>query len=126
METQFAQLLPGSGRIAPPRELVESAHVKDYDTYYESVMADLEGYWGRVAREEVDWFRPFEKVVEGDGPNARWFLGGKCNICHNALDRHADGQRRNKVSLIWLGEDGEERIFTYAMLRRQVARLAVA
>ena len=124
MEAQFAQLLQGGGRIAPPPELAGSAHVTDYDAYYEQVMADLEGYWGRVAREEVDWFRPFDRVVEGDGPNARWFLGGQTNICYNALDRHADGARRNRAALIWLGEDGEERIFTYAMLRRQVARLA--
>src|SRR5690606_1319902 len=116
MEAQFAQLLQGSGRIAPPPELARSAHVTDYDAYYESVMADLEGYWGRVAREEVDWFRPFDRVVEGEAPNARWFVGGQTNICHNALDRHADGARRNKAALIWLGEDGAERIFTYQML----------
>ncbi|OTA40529.1 MAG: hypothetical protein A6D92_16205 [Symbiobacterium thermophilum] len=70
------------------------------------MMADPAAYWGRVAREEVHWFRPFEVVVEGDGPNARWFLGGQTNICYNALDRHADGERRNKAALIWLSEDG--------------------
>ncbi|WP_197525168.1 acetate--CoA ligase [Symbiobacterium thermophilum] len=124
MEAQFAQLLQGKGRIAPPPELARSAHVTDYEAYYEAVMADPAAYWGRVAREEVHWFRPFDRVVEGDGPDARWFLGGQTNICYNAVDRHADDERRNKAALIWLSEDGRERVFTYAMLRRQVARLA--
>lgn len=124
MSDQFQQLLQGDVRIAPPPELARAARVPNYDPFYEAVMADLEGYWGEVAREEVDWFRPFDRVLEGEGPTARWFVGGQTNICYNALDRHADGLRKNKAALIWLGEDGEERIFTYQMLRRQVARLA--
>ena len=74
MDERFEQLLQGVGRIAPPAELARSALVTDYEAYYEAVMADPAGYWGRVAREEVDWFRPFDRVVEGDGPGARWFL----------------------------------------------------
>lgn len=124
MSEQFEQLLQGGQRIAPPAELARNAWVRDYAPYYEAAMNDLEGYWAKVAREEVDWLRPFDRVLEWDYPNARWFVGGQTNICYNALDRHANGRRRNKAALIWLGEDGEERVFTYQMLQRQVARLA--
>jgi len=54
------------------------------------------------------------------------FLGGQCNITVNALDRHANSWRRNKVALIWVGENDQERIFTYGELYRQVNRCANA
>ncbi|MFZ5824593.1 MAG: acetate--CoA ligase [Bacillota bacterium] len=124
MSDQFEGLLQTGQRIAPPPELAREALVPDYEACYESVMADVEGYWEKVAREEVSWFRPFDRVLEWNYPYARWFLGGQTNICHNALDRHVGGPRRHKAALIWLSEEGQERVFTFQMLQRQVARLA--
>lgn len=120
----FAGLLKSGATIPPPVSLGASALVPDYETCYKGALADPEAYWDRVARTEVSWFKRYESVLEWEYPNARWFVGGQCNICYNALDRHADGDRKNKAALIWLGEDGEERVFTFQMLRRQVARLA--
>jgi len=111
-------------KIAPPAELVKEAVVPNYEEYYKEAMDDVEAYWDRVATTEVDWFKPYDKVLEWEYPYARWFVGGQLNACFNVLDRHADGARRNKVALIWLGEDGQERIFTFGMLRREVAKLA--
>lgn len=124
MAESFKGLLQTQTQIAPPESLVRDAWVPDYTSYYKKAMSDVEGYWDQVARSDFDWFRPYDRVLQWDYPNARWFLGGQTNICHNALDRHADGPRKNKAALIWLGEDGSERIYTFAMLRRQVARLA--
>jgi acetyl-CoA synthetase len=81
----------------------------------------------------LDWFAPFEKVVEkGDYPYVyRWFPGGKINISYLALDRHVAGWRKNKVAYIWEGEpvDGggnpkEVRKLTYYDLWREVNRVA--
>ncbi|HEY8348102.1 MAG TPA: acetate--CoA ligase [Symbiobacteriaceae bacterium] len=116
--------MEGGGKILPPENVVKEAVVPDYERYYQEAMADIEAYWDRVARTEVDWFRPYDKVLEWEYPHARWFVGGQINACYNALDRHADGPRRNKVALIWVGENGEERVYTFAMLRREVAKVA--
>ncbi|NGZ04641.1 MAG: acetate--CoA ligase, partial [Nitrospira sp. WS238] len=59
-------------------------------------------------------------------PWAKWFVGARCNITYNCLDRHIKTWRRNKVALIWVGEDNQERIFTYGELSRQVNRCANA
>ena len=124
MAEDFQGLLQGGQKVVPSGALVAKAIIPDYDAYYEKTMADVAGYWDGVARAEVDWFRPYDRVLDWQYPNAKWFTGGQTNICYNALDRHADGPRRNKAALIWLGEDGTERVFTFQMLRRQVARLA--
>lgn len=121
---RFQEISGAQEKIFPPAELARDAVVPDYERYYQEAMADIEGYWDRVASTEVDWFRSYSKVLEWEYPYARWFVGGQINACYNALDRHADGARRNKVALIWVGEDGQERIFTFGMLRREVARLA--
>ena len=69
---------------------------------------------------------PWSRVLEWNYPWAKWFVGATCNIAYNCLDRHTNGWRRNKVAIIWVGENGEERIFTYGELLRQVNRCANA
>ena len=56
--------------------------------------------------------------------SARWFVGGKLNLCHNCVDRHALGARREKTALLWEGEPGEVRRITYGELHTQVQRFA--
>src|SRR5438309_1481867 len=68
--------------------------------------------------------RPQEQVLRWDGGNHEWFVGAKTNITINALDRHANSERRNRAAYIWLGEDGTERIVTYGQLYRMVCRFA--
>lgn len=116
-------LLQESGEIHPPRNLVEQANLQDYDGVYQRSINDPEGFWGEVAS-ELEWFSPWDKVMQWDYPDFKWFLNGKCNITYNALDRHLTGVRKNKAALIWLGEDGSERVYTYATLAQQVNRLA--
>lgn len=91
---------------------------------YKASIADPEAFWGGVAK-ELDWFSPWSRVLEWNYPWAKWFVGATCNIAYNCLDRHANGWRRNKVAIIWVGENGEERIFTYGELLRQVNRCAM-
>jgi acetyl-CoA synthetase len=69
------------------------------------------------------WTKPWSKVLEGTGPDARWFVDGKINACVNTVDRHIEGPRRNKAALIWEGEPGDRRVWTYFDLYREVNRL---
>ncbi|HII99004.1 MAG TPA: acetate--CoA ligase [Methanoregula sp.] len=95
----------------------------DYTKAYEEFTRDPDAFWDRIAR-ELHWFTPYTQVKEWNFPYARWFLNGKTNITYNCLDRHVVNARRNKVALIWRGEDDTERIFTYRQLFREVMRVA--
>ncbi|RMH31017.1 MAG: acetate--CoA ligase [Nitrospirae bacterium] len=109
----------------PPPQLVEQAYIKNYEEAYRESIADPERFWDGIAR-ELEWFSPWTKVLEWNYPWAKWFVGATCNIVHNCLDRHLNSWRKNKVAVIWVGEDGQERILTYGELARQVNKCANA
>ena len=97
--------------------------------YHESIKAP-EKFWGKQAREELVWFKPFNKVLQWKEPFAKWFLGGKLNVSVNCLDRWLDTGVANRAAIIWEGEPatdgkpGEERVLTYKQLHREVCRFA--
>ncbi|EJG07012.1 acetate/CoA ligase [Methanofollis liminatans DSM 4140] len=110
----------------PDPTYLEGSSMGDWETAYGRFMDDPEGFWAGIAG-ELEWFRKWDRVKEWKHPYARWFTGAKLNITHNCLDRHAAGDRRNKVALIWRGEEeGTERMYTYRQLHRMVMRFANA
>ena len=109
--------------IHPPDSLASNANLQDFDAEYQRSVDDPDGFWEGVAS-ELEWLEPWEKVFQWDYPNFQWFVGARCNITVNALDRHVASWRRNKAAFIWLGEDGTERIFTYGVLSRLVNKFA--
>ena len=120
---QIDHLLQESGEIIPPASLVEQVYLKDHKEAHRQSIEDPEGFWSRVAK-ELDWIAPWDKVFQWDYPAFQWFLGGKCNITANCLDRHLTSGKRNKAALVWLGEDGSERVYTYGRLAQLVNRFA--
>lgn len=124
-EDKIDSLLRVERVIQPTDQTKADAHIKDYETAYRRSIADLEAFWDGVAK-ELEWFTPWKQVLEWNYPWAKWFVGSTCNISYNCLDRHANSWRKNKVAVIWVGEDGQERIFTYGELLRQVNRCANA
>jgi acetyl-CoA synthetase len=109
----------------PSDEVVTQANVPDWDKVAQFAQKDLEGFWGERA-EELEWFKKWDKVLDDSNkPFFKWFVGGKTNIVHNALDRHMKTWRKNKLALIWVSEDGrEERTFSFYSLNREVNRFA--
>ena len=122
-QRNLENLLKVTEQYEPPQSLREHANLQDYEGVYRRSVEDPERFWSEVAS-ELEWHRPWDKVFEWDYPSFRWFLGGKCNITVNCLDRHLGTARRNKAAFIWLGEDGTERVFTYARLAQMVNRFA--
>ncbi len=107
----------------PPEEFAREALITD-ESVYEEAARDPEAWWAKQA-EELDWFEPWDQVLdESEAPFYKWFTGGKLNASHNALDRHVDAGRGDRVAYHWRGEEGEERDVTYAELLRDVKRLA--
>ncbi len=84
-----------------------------------------EKFWAAAAR-QLEWFKPWKKVLQWKAPHAKWFVGGRLNLAHNCLDRHLDGPVRHKAALIWEGETGETRTLTYLQLHREVGLFANA
>ena len=120
----FDVLLTENRRFPPPGNFGEGAVVADRGLY-ESASADRLAFWESWA-EKLDWFERWHTVLEWEPPHARWFVGGKLNVSHNCLDRHLDGPRRNKAALIWEGEPGDVREYTFESLHREVCQFANA
>ncbi len=109
----------------PPEHIIRQANQPDYDAIHQAMLDDLAGTWGAIARDEFEWFKPWDKTLDdSEAPFYKWFVGGKVNIVHNALDRHTQTWRRNKVALLWEGEKYEQRSYTYHQLEREVCRFA--
>ncbi len=121
-ERAIEALLLEQRRFPPPAQLREHAWVRDESVYAEAER-DPEGFWARAAGEFV-WFRRWDRVLEWNLPYARWFVDGRTNISVNCLDRHLEGARRTKRALVWEGEPGDSRAFTYEELHREVCRFA--
>ena len=117
-------LLEEHRRFPPTKEFKNQANIRDPGVY-EEASKDYEGFWGRFA-EELHWFKKWDKVLEWDPPFAKWFVGGKINVAYNCLDRHLNTARRNKAALVWEGEPGDWKVYTYWDLYREVCRFANA
>ncbi|PKG33078.1 acetate--CoA ligase [Methanoregula sp.] len=109
----------------PDPQYRKRAWMGDYQKEYDAFLANPDAFWEKMAK-ELDWIKPWDKVKEWNYPYAKWFTNARLNISANCLDRHVNDTRRNKVALIWKGEEGRERIFTYQKLLSQVARFANA
>jgi acetyl-CoA synthetase len=125
MSEQIETLLKESRTYQPTAKTIAAAYIKEYEAEYNKSIADPETFWSNAAK-ELEWFAPWNKVLEWDYPWAKWFVDARCNIAYNCLDRHVKTWRKNKVALIWVGENDQERIFTYGELYRQVNRCANA
>ncbi len=108
----------------PAAEVIDSAHVKDYEAAYAEAMADPLAFWAKRA-ETLEWYQKWDTVLDdSNAPFYKWFVGGKTNIVLNALDRHVRTWRRNKLAFIWEGENGEQRTISYWRLSQEVNKFA--
>ncbi|MDH7597389.1 MAG: acetate--CoA ligase [Methanothrix sp.] len=129
-----AVLLEERRLFHPPKDLVENSNVmqwmkkKGFKTEKEMrewCSKNYVEFWDEMAKTYADWFEPYKQVLDWKPPYAKWFVGGKCNMAYNAVDRHAKSWRRNKVAYIAVGEPlGDVRKFTYGDLYREVNKLA--
>jgi acetyl-CoA synthetase len=124
----------------PSREFVESTNVyefmrehgiEDYDELIERTTGDVDWFWDEMVEYlDIEFYDGYDEVRDdSEGPQfTEWYPGGKINIAHNVVDRHAapESERRNKVATIWEGEDGEVREVTFHELHRQSNKVANA
>ena len=111
-------------RTFPPSEAFKADTLVASPFLYDEADQDFEGFWARQAADLLDWDEDWHTILEWNLPFAKWFVGGKLNVCHNAVDRHVLAGRGDKVAFHWEGEPGDQRTITYADLHDEVQRFA--
>ncbi|MGA7289819.1 MAG: AMP-binding protein, partial [Terriglobales bacterium] len=119
----ISNLLVMNQEYPAPDIVVRNVIQKDWLGECDRARKDPDRFWADYAS-RFTWSRKWDHVLEWDGVHHKWFTGAKTNITINALDRHANSDRRNRAAYIWLGEDGSERVVTYGQLHRLVCRFA--
>jgi acetyl-CoA synthetase len=115
-------------RLFPPAaEFADQAHIGSLEAYqalWDDAAQDIEGFWGKLAKEQLHWFRDFDKVLDWKPPLAKWFVGGITNASYNCLDVHLSTDRKNKAAIIWEGEPGDTQTLTYEQLHQEVCKFS--
>lgn len=115
---------PTSEWYYPAEDVVNNANVPDYEAVYDKAIADPESFWAERA-ETLEWYKKWDKVLDDSNkPFYKWFVGGKTNLVHNALDRHVKTWRKNKIAFIWEGENGDKVSMSYWRLWQEVNKFS--
>jgi acetyl-CoA synthetase len=109
----------------PNDEMKKRAWISDESIYAEAAK-DPVAFWAARAKEGLEWFQPWTEDYRWNPPYYKWFINGKINASHNALDRHVKTWRKNKAAIIWEPEPVDEpaRVLTYNDLYREVNKFA--
>ncbi|MEE3219646.1 MAG: AMP-binding protein, partial [Planctomycetota bacterium] len=124
---QIDSIMQEDRLFTPSEEFAAAAHIgsmEQYQSLWNEAAGDSEAFWDKLAKEELHWFEPYEKVLEWEPPYAKWFVGGKTNVSYNCLDVHLDSWRKNKAAIVWEGEPGDTVTLTYAELHREVCKFS--
>ncbi|MDE1554052.1 MULTISPECIES: acetate--CoA ligase [Comamonas] len=116
-------------RVFPPSEAVQKnariSGMPAYEALCAEAQKDYEGYWARLARENVVWSKPFTQVLdESNPPFYRWFADGELNASANCLDKHMGTAVEHKTAIIFEADDGQVTKVTYRELLQRVAQFA--
>ena len=107
-------------RYKPSPEFSQKANAKP-----EIYGKGLEEFWTEEGNQRVTWFEPWKQLYEWKPPYARWYIGGKLNVCYNCVDRHVEGGHKDKVAYFWEGEpEDDRRKITFGELQREVVQFA--
>ncbi|MFP4540656.1 MAG: AMP-binding protein, partial [Opitutales bacterium] len=127
IDDPIESVMKESRTFHPPAEFAARARLGSFEEYkrlHAQSLAEPEAFWAGVA-EELHWFKRWDTVLDdSEKPFFKWYVGGRTNLCYNAVDRHLDGPRADAPAIVWEGEPGEVRTFTYRQLHREVSRFA--
>lgn len=109
---------------SPSNSIVKKARIRNYEKVYEESIKNREAFWEKEAS-HLHWFKKWDNVLDDSNkPFYKWFTGAKTNIVSNAIDRHLKSETRNKLALIWEGEPGDIKTFSFYALNREVSKFA--
>ena len=122
-------LMEEKRKFPPPKAFSKMAHIKSLKQYkeiYKKSIKNPDTFWAKMAKEFLHWNKKWTKVSEWDftKPSVKWFINGKLNVSYNCIDRHLNSYKRNKAAIIWEGDDGSYKTYTYQQLYYEVNRFA--
>jgi acetyl-CoA synthetase len=127
-QPSISSVLHEERTFEPSKEFVGRSQMKPetFAALHARAAADPIGFWADLARDELEWQRPFTQTLdESQAPNYRWFTDGQLNVSYNCLDVHLE-ERGHKTAIIFEGEPGETRRLSYRELHAEVCRFANA
>ena len=108
----------------PSWRFKRKANIRDWKKVHAQAQRSPVKYWEKAAR-ELEWFEYWDKPFKEVKKNFfQWFIGGKCNIVHNCLDRHMGTPVEKKTVIIWENDKGDHRKVTYKELNQAVCKMA--
>ncbi|MEM4728632.1 MAG: acetate--CoA ligase [Thermoplasmata archaeon] len=110
-------------------KFMKKHRIKDYRRLIERSARDPDWFWPAIIEDlNIEFYKKYRKLRDASKgvPWTEWFVGGKINIVHNCLDRHASSSKKHKAAVVWEGEGGETRTVTFSQLSSEVNRLASA
>jgi acetyl-CoA synthetase len=114
----------------PPADFVKGAAIPGMEAYNKlcaEAEKDYDGFWGRLAKENMFWKKPFTKVLdESKAPFYKWFEDGTTNASYNCLDRQVENGLGNKTAIIFEADDGSVTKVTYQEMLERVCKMANA
>ena len=117
-------------RLFPPsQEFASKASIgslEQYQELYDRAKDDPEKFWDEIGKNELHWFEPYTKVLEGGTSDVKWYVGGKTNISYNCLDANIAAGKGDLDAIIWEGEPGDQRTLTYNQLHHEVCKFSNA
>lgn len=112
----------------PSAEFVKQANVPGMAAYRalcDEAERDFEGFWARLARETLQWSKPFTRTLdESNAPFYKWFDDGELNVSYNCLDVNLANGNADKIAIIFESDDGTVTRATYRELHARVCRFA--
>jgi acetyl-CoA synthetase len=112
----------------PPADFAANATISGMDAYRklcDEAASDYEGFWARLARENLDWHKPFTQTLdESNAPFYKWFADGQLNASYNCLDRNLSNGNADKTAIIFEADDGQVTRATYRELHERVCKFA--
>jgi acetyl-CoA synthetase len=128
MANSIESVLVETRVFPPPQDFVKQANVSGqaaYQALLEEADRDPNAFWGRMAREQLQWTKPFTKVLdESRAPFFEWFGDGELNVSANCLDANLKNGNANKVAIIFEADSGEVLKVTYQQLYERVCKFA--
>ncbi|WP_296946832.1 acetate--CoA ligase [uncultured Massilia sp.] len=127
-ENETLQGLQENRVFNPSAEFADQATISGmeaYDKLCAEAEQDYEGFWARLARENIAWHKPFTQILdESDAPFYKWFADGKLNVSYNCLDRNIENGNGDKTAVVFEADDGTVTRATYRELHERVCKLA--
>lgn len=129
VEGQVDSVMEEKRLFAPSPEFSAKSVIKsveEYQAIYDRAAENPTEFWAEQAREHLHWFEPFTETLQWENPFAKWFIGGKTNVCYNCIDRNIANGKGDRVAILWEGEPGDTRALTYSDLHKEVCLFANA